>query len=128
MSSPWETTDVRALIDGKWIEGPEWRDNVNPADTREVIGRATHCGRAEAQQAIEAAARAFPAWRETPAPKRGAVLFEAARIMRERLETIAVAMTREEGKTLAEARGEVLSRIGFLLHLHQLQATCGRRS
>lgn len=117
MSSPWETTDVRALIDGKWIEGPEWRDNVNPADTREVIGRATHCGRAEAQQAIEAAARAFPAWRETPAPKRGALLFEAARIMRERLETIAVAMTREEGKTLAEARGEVQKSINVVEYM-----------
>jgi aldehyde dehydrogenase (NAD+) len=117
MSSPWETTDVRALIDGRWIEGPEWRDNVNPADTREIVGRATHCGRAEAQQALDAAARAFPAWRETPAPKRGALLFEAARIMRERLETMAVAMTREEGKTLAESRGEVQKAINVIEYM-----------
>ena len=107
MSSPWESNDVRALIDGRWVEGPEWRDNVNPADTREVIGRSTHCGRAEAQAAVDAAQRAFPTWRDTPAPRRGAILFEAARIMKSRLELIATAMTREEGKTLGESRGEV---------------------
>lgn len=102
-----ESTDVLAHIDGEWISGPEQKPNINPADTREIIGMSAHCGRKEAVAAIEAAARALPAWRETPAPKRGNILFEAVRLMKERAEVLALAMCREEGKTLHEARGEV---------------------
>jgi delta 1-pyrroline-5-carboxylate dehydrogenase len=102
-----ESTDVLAHIDGEWISGPEQKPNINPADTREIIGMSAHCGRKEAVAAIEAAERALPGWRETPAPKRGNILFEAVRLMKERAEVLAMAMCREEGKTLHEARGEV---------------------
>lgn len=112
-----DSTDVLAHIDGEWISGPETKPNYNPADTREVIGVSAHCGRKEAVLAIEAAQRALPAWRETPAPRRGAILFEAVRLMKERAETLALAMTREEGKTLTESRGEVQKSIIVLEYM-----------
>jgi acyl-CoA reductase-like NAD-dependent aldehyde dehydrogenase len=111
MSSDPRSTDVLSHIDGEWISGPETRPNVNPADTREIIGVSAHLGRAEAVAAVEAAHRALPGWRDTPAPKRGAILFEAVRLMKERAELLAMAMTREEGKTLNESRGEVMKSI-----------------
>ncbi len=122
--SPHENNDVRAFIDGQWVDGPETRPNVNPADTRQVVGVSAHCGRKEAQAAIEAAGRALPAWRGTPAPARGALLFEATRLMRERAERIALAMTLEEGKTIHESRGEVQKSIRVL----EFMAGEGRRS
>ena len=112
-----ESPDVLAHIDGEWVAGPETKPNVNPADTREVIGVSAHCGRSEAAAAISAAQRALPAWREMPAPRRGAILFEAVRLMRERAEILAMAMTREEGKTLTESRGEVQKSIIVLEYM-----------
>lgn len=107
MTAHLDSDDVLAHIDGRWVRATETRPNVNPADTREIVGQSAHCGREEAQAAIDAAARALPAWRALPPPKRGAILFEAVQLMKERTERIALAMTREEGKTLHEARGEV---------------------
>ena len=112
-----ESNDVLAHIDGQWVSAAQSRDNVNPADTREIIGKSAHCGRPEAEAAIAAAERALPGWRETPAPKRGQYLFEGTRLMRERAERLAVAMTREEGKTLGEARGEVQKSINILEYM-----------
>ena len=63
---------------------------------------------ADAARAVAAAAEAFPAWAATPAPARGAILFRAAELLDERLDDVARTLTREEGKTLAEAKGEVL--------------------
>ena len=62
---------------------------------------------AEAAEACEAAARAFEGWRNTPAPVRGAILFKVQRRMEERRQELAEALTREEGKTLSESRGEI---------------------
>ena len=94
--------------------GGEWRESrgsrvkdVNPADTAEVIADAPSSTAAEAAAACEAAARAFPAWRAMPAPKRGQILYTVQRRMEERRQELAEALTREEGKTLAESRGEL---------------------
>jgi aldehyde dehydrogenase (NAD+) len=96
-----------------FIEG-EWRrssggavKDLNPADTSEVLAEAPASTAAEAAAACEAAARAFPSWRATPAPVRGQILYKAQRLMEERRQQLAEALTREEGKTLAESRGEV---------------------
>ncbi|MBK6686110.1 MAG: aldehyde dehydrogenase family protein [Deltaproteobacteria bacterium] len=107
---------LRNHIDGEWSEATSRKtvDNVNPADTRQTLGQVVKGGKEEATRAIEAAARAFPGWRRTPAPKRGQILEQAARLMTERKETIARALTAEEGKTLAESRGEVQKAINFL--------------
>jgi len=97
-------------IDGRWHTPAEreWHENANPADIRELVSVHIRATRADAREAIAAARRAFPAWRDTPAPSRGAYLFKVASLLRARADDIARDFTREEGKTLAEAKGEVL--------------------
>jgi alpha-ketoglutaric semialdehyde dehydrogenase len=102
--------------------GGEWRDSssgkritdLNPADTTEVLAEAPSSTAAEAAGACEAAARAFPAWRNTPAPVRGKLLYRVQRRMEARHQELAEALTREEGKTIAEARGEVQRAINVI--------------
>ena len=94
--------------------GGEWRDSrggrvkdLNPADVQDVVAEAPSSTAAEAAEACEAAARAFENWRQTPAPVRGQILFKVQRRMEERRQELAEALTREEGKTIAESRGEI---------------------
>ncbi|HEX9638926.1 MAG TPA: aldehyde dehydrogenase family protein [Acidobacteriota bacterium] len=109
-------TIYRNLIDGEWVlpAGAREVPNLNPADTRDVIGTVKLSTRAQTRAAIEAAERAFPAWRATPAPQRARILLRAHRILDERTEEVARALTREEGKVLAEARGEVKKTVNIL--------------
>jgi aldehyde dehydrogenase (NAD+) len=81
--------------------------DVNPADVTDVVAEAPSSTAAEAAEACDAAARAFEGWRQTPAPARGQILFKVQRRMEERRQELADALTREEGKTLAESRGEI---------------------
>jgi alpha-ketoglutaric semialdehyde dehydrogenase len=99
---------LRNFISGEWREsrGGRVRD-LNPADTSEVIAEAPASTAAEATEACEAAAAAFEGWRHTPAPVRGQILYRVQRRMEERRQELAEALTREEGKTISEARGEV---------------------
>jgi aldehyde dehydrogenase (NAD+) len=99
----------RNFIDGEWLESaaPQTVPNVNPANTEDVLGLVRPATRAEARRAVEAALAAFRAWRATPAPARGRIINRAARLMEEEKESLARLLTREEGKTLAEARGEL---------------------
>jgi aldehyde dehydrogenase (NAD+) len=117
--------DVRNYIAGEWIEGASDRmvPNVNPADTDEVLGQVPLQDREMARMAVAAAGEALPAWRATPAPRRGAILFEAFRILSSRVDELAEVMTREEGKVLAEARGEVTKSLNLL----EFMAGEGRR-
>ncbi|MEE2830293.1 MAG: aldehyde dehydrogenase family protein [Myxococcota bacterium] len=97
------------LIGGEWCEGsgPNPIPDINPADTREVIGYATDSTAEDVDAAVQAAHEAFESWRSTPAPVRGRIVRGAARLFEERKAAIAEALTREEGKILAEALGEV---------------------
>jgi methylmalonic acid semialdehyde dehydrogenase len=99
----------RNFIGGKWIESSSSRtvDNVNPADTDDVIGKLRQATREEARAAVDAASEAFPGWRATPAPARGKIVARAARLMEEAKEQLATILTREEGKTISESRGEL---------------------
>ena len=99
----------RSFINGKWIESASGKavPNINPADTRDIIGEAQHCTRGEARSAIEAAYAAFKSWKRTPAPARGKILTKVARLMEEHKEELAQLLSREEGKIISEARGEV---------------------
>ncbi|MEB3224057.1 MAG: aldehyde dehydrogenase family protein [Candidatus Sericytochromatia bacterium] len=101
-------------IDGRWVApaGATMLANVNPADRRQVLGHSPDSPRGAARAAIEAAARAFPSWRKVPAPQRGKLVAEAARLLGERRMELARALTLEEGKTLAESLGEVDRAIG----------------
>jgi aldehyde dehydrogenase (NAD+) len=107
---------LRNFIDGEWATSVTNRTvaNVNPADTRHVLGQAVRSNEADTLRAIDAAKRALHGWKRVPAPRRGAIVFEAMRLMAERKEEIARALTLEEGKTLAEARGEVQKAVNLL--------------
>jgi succinate-semialdehyde dehydrogenase/glutarate-semialdehyde dehydrogenase len=97
------------LIDGKWRGAEDGRlyDVINPA-TEETLARIAYGGRAECRQAIDAAARALPAWMKRNSWDRAAILKRVAELLRERAAAIARTLTLEQGKPLAEARGEVL--------------------
>lgn len=107
-------TELKLFIDGEWI-GAEGRDThkvVNPA-TGETLGELPLANAADLDRALEAAERGFRIWRAAPADQKAAVLSGAARLLRERIETIARIATMEEGKTLPEARGEVMMAAGL---------------
>ncbi len=93
-------------INGEWITGDTF-ENRNPANTDEVVGLFVKGKPAEISAAAEAAGCALPAWSAMPAPARGALLFKVADILEHKFEQISADMTREEGKTLLEAKGEV---------------------
>jgi aldehyde dehydrogenase (NAD+) len=115
----------RLFIAGEWVDGVtgETFESINPADTRDVVGRFQQATAADAAMAIKAAETAFPAWRATPAPKRGEVLYRFGALMAEHKERLSRAMTREMGKVLAEARGDVQEGIDIAF----LMAGEGRR-
>src|SRR5436190_7027401 len=88
------------LVGGAWV--PPSTDKydacVNPADTREVLGHFPRSGPADAKAAVDAAAKAFPGWAATPGPERGRVLDRAHAILKSRVDLLAEALCREEGK------------------------------
>ncbi|MFO0100594.1 MAG: NAD-dependent succinate-semialdehyde dehydrogenase [Betaproteobacteria bacterium] len=105
---------TQAYIDGQWCDGAHGRFAVtNPADGGQLAEVAT-CGAAQAQAAIAAAARALPAWRGRTAKERAAVLRRWFELMLAAQEDLAQIMTAEQGKPLAEARGEVAYGASFI--------------
>ena len=102
-------------VDGMWLApGDERSMEVDNPATGEVIGRVPQMGALETRQAIEAAHRAFPAWRRKTAKQRAAVLRRWSDLMLSNQEDLARLMTIEQGKPLTESRGEVLYAAGFL--------------
>ncbi|ABQ31166.1 MULTISPECIES: NAD-dependent succinate-semialdehyde dehydrogenase [Acidiphilium] len=99
--------DVLLHIGGAWTKSASGRtlDVINPA-TEEVIGTAAHAGREDLDAAIAAAEAGYATWRATPAFQRAALLRKAAELIRARIPEIATIMTMEQGKPLAEAKGE----------------------
>ena len=104
------------LIGGEWVAPSTGQHEpcTNPADTREVLGQFPRSGAADAKAAIDAAAKAFPSWAATPGPERGRVLGRAHAILKSKIDLIAEALCREEGKTLGESRGEVMKGLNLL--------------
>jgi len=116
---------LKNYIAGKWVESNSGKTapNVNPANTAEVLCMTPLSTREEARAAIVAAKEAFPKWKATPAPVRGRMLFKALHLMQDRLEDLAVALTKEEGKILRESRGEIQR----ALNIMEFTAGEGRR-
>ena len=99
---------LKNFIDGQWRDSGGARvKDINPADVDDIVAEAPSSTAAEAAEACEAAARAFEKWRGTPAPVRGQILYKVQRRMEERRQELAEALTREEGKTISESRGEI---------------------
>src|SRR5258707_10935387 len=101
--------ETRLFIDGQWVAADNGRTLgvINPA-TEEVVAEVAFGGRAEAKRAVAAAHRAMPDWMRRTAYDRAKVLKKTAELMRDRADAIARTMTLEQGKPLAEAKGEVL--------------------
>ena len=95
-------------IGGDWVaaSGPELLPLTDPA-TGELLAHVPLSNRADVGAAVDAAERAFPEWRATPAVERARVLFRLKALLEENLEDLAVSLTREHGKNVAESRGEV---------------------
>jgi succinate-semialdehyde dehydrogenase/glutarate-semialdehyde dehydrogenase len=100
--------DEHLLIGGSWTDatGGARFDVTDPA-TGNKVGSMPNGTEADVKAAIDAAAAALPGWRSTPAIQRARILRKAADLMRERADEIATTMTSEQGKALAEAKGEV---------------------
>jgi len=102
-------TDLALYIDGDWKSGGgrKGEDVLNPA-TGKVLGHLPHASTSDLDQALQAASKGLTVWRATSAYDRAKVLRKAAALVRERADNIARMMTLEQGKVLAESRGEVL--------------------
>jgi aldehyde dehydrogenase (NAD+) len=96
----------RNYINGEWVEGPTF-ENRNPANTDEVVGAFIKGTPDDIAKAAEAAQAALPGWSNLNAPARGALLYKVADILDRKFDQLGEEMTREEGKTLPEAKGEV---------------------
>ncbi len=103
---------TQSLIDGDWVGGADFP--VTDPATGEEIARVAHLGAAEATAAVEAAHRAFPAWSRMLAKERGAMLRRWFDLINEHADDLAMIMTREQGKPLAEAAGEVVYGASFV--------------
>jgi succinate-semialdehyde dehydrogenase/glutarate-semialdehyde dehydrogenase len=102
--------DTQLYINGTWRPARSGRKIpvLNPA-TEEVIGHVAHAGKDDLDEALDAAAKGFAAWRKVSAYERSKLMRKAADIMRSRADEIAKLMTLEQGKPLAEAKMEVMA-------------------
>jgi succinate-semialdehyde dehydrogenase/glutarate-semialdehyde dehydrogenase len=105
----------QCYINGKWVDADSGKsiDVTNPA-TGEVLGTVPNLGAAETRRAIEAANAAWPAWRAKTAKERANILRKWFNLMMENQDDLAVLMTAEQGKPLAESRGEIAYGASFV--------------
>ncbi|MDQ3063962.1 MAG: aldehyde dehydrogenase family protein, partial [Acidobacteriota bacterium] len=104
-----KTATYQNYIGGEWVKSSsgEWFENINPADTNDVVGRFPKSNAEDVNAAVEAAKTAATRWRRTPAPKRAEILFRLARILERDKNKFSREMTREMGKVLKESGGDV---------------------
>ena len=102
-------TTIQNLIGGQWVPPStgDYGQSVNPAHDTEVVARYPLSAKADVDLAVAAAKKAFPGWRDMPAPKRGEILFRAAEILSRRKDELGRLVTLEMGKVLAEGLGDV---------------------
>jgi len=111
-------------VDGKWIDADDHlKTEVRNKATGALLGTVPKCGANETRRAIEAARKAFPAWAAKPAKERGRILRKFADLMVANTEDLGRLMTAEQGKPLAEAKGEV----GYAASFYEWFAEEGRR-
>ena len=116
MSQHESSSPHRNFIGGQWVEsvsGETYR-TINPARPKEVVGTFQASIPQDAENAINAAAKAAPGWGKMPAPQRGTLLYKALDIFERRTDELARAITVEEGKPIADATGEVKRAMNIL--------------
>jgi len=108
---------VKLLIDGQWVESKttEWRDIVNPA-TQEVLARVPFATVEEVDAAVAAGQRAFASWRDTPIGARMRIMLKLQALIREHTKRIAQTLSAEQGKTLADAEGDIFRGLEVVEH------------
>lgn len=107
--------DTQLLINGQWQPAASGKTIPvhNPA-TGAVIGQLAHAGKEDLDRALAAAEKGFAIWKNTSAHDRQATMRKAAALLKERADDIAALLTQEQGKPLAEAKGEVLAGVGII--------------
>ncbi len=100
--------NYKLFIGGNWLKASSGKafESLNPA-TGKSIGSFESASVVDMERAVQAAKKAFPAWKNVPAPHRGKILLKLARLLEENKERIAKSLTEEMGKALSEARGDV---------------------
>lgn len=111
------TTTVKLLINGEFVESrtEQWRDVVNPA-TQEVLARVPFATGEEIDAAVASASQAFNAWRKTPIGARARIFLKYQQLIRENMKELAAILTAEQGKTLADAEGDVFRGLEVVEH------------
>ncbi|MGV1050150.1 MAG: aldehyde dehydrogenase family protein [Solirubrobacterales bacterium] len=114
-TAPAATVELASYLGGEWVEstGPEQID-TNPARPAEVVATYGLAGAEELERAVAAAGAAAVEWRSRTLHERAAILSRAAALLEQRAESLAVELTREQGKTLAESRGELARAVQIL--------------
>jgi malonate-semialdehyde dehydrogenase (acetylating)/methylmalonate-semialdehyde dehydrogenase len=121
MNAPATTTPaidtVKLLIDGEWQDSrsTEWREVVNPA-TQQVLARVPFATQAEVDAAVDAAQRAFQSWRGTPLGARMRIMLKLQALIREHSPRIARLLSAEQGKTIADAEGDIFRGLEVVEH------------
>jgi alpha-ketoglutaric semialdehyde dehydrogenase len=98
--------EFQNYINGKWTKGRRTFQTINPAN-EELVADIAQADIADVELAVQAASDAFKAWRLTPAPLRGELLFKVGDILKQKKEELSQLLTRDMGKVIAEARGDV---------------------
>jgi acyl-CoA reductase-like NAD-dependent aldehyde dehydrogenase len=98
--------EFQNYINGKWVNGRNTFQTINPAN-EELVATIAQAELSDVDAAVNAAMEAFQAWRLVPAPMRGEMLFKVGDILKQKKEELAQLLTRDMGKVIAEARGDV---------------------
>jgi malonate-semialdehyde dehydrogenase (acetylating) / methylmalonate-semialdehyde dehydrogenase len=108
---------VKLLLDGKFIESQsgEWQDVVNPA-TQEVLAQVPHATDSEIDAAVASAKLAYKQWKHTPIAARARIMLKLQALVREHMSRIAQTLSAEQGKTLADAEGDVFRGLEVVEH------------
>jgi len=111
------TPIIKLLIQGQWVESKtnQWRDVINPA-TQEVLARVPFATPDEINAAVASAKAAFASWRKTPIGTRARIFLKYQQLIREHLPELAAILTAEQGKTLADAEGDVFRGLEVVEH------------
>src|SRR5216110_1226170 len=112
------STNFKNFIGGEWVDAAsgETFESTSPA-TGETIGVFPKSGAEDVDRAVEAATAAYEEWRLVPAPKRGELLYGFGRLLIDEKEELAQLMTREMGKVIEEARGDVQEAIDISFYM-----------
>lgn len=108
---------IKLLINGQWIESKttEWRDVINPA-TQQVLARVPFATADEIEAAVQSAHAAFASWRKTPIGTRARIFLKYQQLIRDNMAELAATLTAEQGKTLADAEGDVFRGLEVVEH------------